>query len=172
MTEHGWPDHHDDPQHFDPQHYDPQHFDDTHDVEPPPPAADDDHDLWDPQHDHDHDLGKSDDELHDLPYEHHTEHTVTTDEPAAEHTAPAEEITDTVFPPAVDVGPLPEPVDGFPWIDPATLGDPSAALTDLSPTDPADPSDLTAYAALDPGADPAASDDPANAALAKFWELG
>jgi hypothetical protein len=88
-------------------------------------------------------------------------------DPYADGSWPAPE-----FPATLDLGVPPEPVDGFPWIDPGTLGDPSAALTDLSPTDPADPSDLTAYAALDPGADPAASDDPATAALAKFWELG
>jgi hypothetical protein len=76
------------------------------------------------------------------------------------------------FPATLDLGEPPEPVDGFPWIDPATLGDPTAALTDLTPTDAADPSDLTAYAALDPGADLTASDDPATAALAKFWEIG
>jgi len=88
-------------------------------------------------------------------------------DPYADGTWPAPE-----FPATLDLGMPPEPVDGFPWIDPATLGDPSAALTDLTPTEPADPSDLTAYAALDPGADPAASDDPATAALAKFWDIG
>ena len=88
-------------------------------------------------------------------------------DPYADGTWPAPE-----FPATLDLGMPPEPVDGFPWIDPATLGDPSAALTDLTPTEPADPSDLTAYAALDPDADPAASDDPATAALAKFWDIG
>jgi hypothetical protein len=88
-------------------------------------------------------------------------------DPYADGTWPAPE-----FPATLDLGVPPEPVDGFPWIDPATLGDPSAALTDLTPTEPADAADLTAYAALDPGADPAASDDPATAALARFWEIG
>ena len=88
-------------------------------------------------------------------------------DPYADGTWPAPE-----FPATLDLGVPPEPVDGFPWIDPATLGDPSAALTDLTPTEPADASDLTTYAALDPGADPAASDDPATAALARFWEIG
>jgi hypothetical protein len=92
-------------------------------------------------------------------------------DPYADGTWPAPE-----FPATLDLGVPPEPVDGFPWIDPAALGDPSAAPADAldftAPTEPADASDLTAYAALDPGADPATSDDPATAALAKFWEIG
>jgi hypothetical protein len=78
-----------------------------------------------------------------------------------------------VFPPAVDVGVLPEPVDGFPWIDTGTLG---VVPVDLPhPAAAADPADLAAYAAADlpPGVDPwaalADSDDPATSALARFW---
>jgi hypothetical protein len=81
-----------------------------------------------------------------------------------------------VFPPAVDVGPLPEPVDGYPWIDTGSLGliDPAtvpAADADAGP----DPAGLAEYAAADlpPGADPwaalADSEDPATSALARFW---
>jgi hypothetical protein len=82
-----------------------------------------------------------------------------------------------VFPPALDLGPLPEPVDGFPWIDtgslaPAGPDHPAAALADP------DPQELAGYAAADlpPGADPwaalAGSDDPATAALARFYRPG
>ena len=78
-----------------------------------------------------------------------------------------------VFPPAVDVGPLPEPVDGYPWIDTGSLGpiDPAAVPAAAAP----DPGELAEYAAEDlpPGADPwaalAGSEDPATSALARFW---
>ena len=115
--------------------------------------------------------------------------------PAAEHAAPvaAEPLTADpvgadpdaaaepaaaadVFPPALDVGPLPEPVDGFPWIDTGSLGvaDIAAAQPSGAPT----AADLAAHAAVDlpPGVDPwahlAASDDPATAALARFYRPG
>lgn len=86
----------------------------------------------------------------------------------------------SAFPPAVDVGPLPEPVDGFPWIDTGSLGlyhsglD-AAALAEPAGTEPVAAQDLAAYAAeeLPPGVDPwaalAESDDPATSALAKWW---
>ncbi|GAA0807356.1 hypothetical protein [Spirilliplanes yamanashiensis] len=75
-------------------------------------------------------------------------------------------------------GPLPEPVDGFPWTDPDLLG--GAAIGALpDPAELPDPAglaaDLAAYAGVDlPGdADPwavlAASDDPATHALARWW---
>ncbi|MFI5892143.1 hypothetical protein ACIA5D_18750 [Actinoplanes sp. NPDC051513] len=83
-----------------------------------------------------------------------------------------------VFPPPVDVGELPEPVDGFPWIDSGSLGlaDIAAALHDQEHIDPVRPEELAEYAATDlpPGVDPwatlADSDDPATAALAKWWQ--
>lgn len=82
-------------------------------------------------------------------------------------------VAEEVFPPALDVD-LPEPVDGFPWIDTATLGAPD--LTGFTaPLDPVDPGQLAAYAGVEipPGADPwtflASSDDPATAALARWW---
>ena len=83
-----------------------------------------------------------------------------------------------VFPPPVDIGPLPEPVDGFPWIDTGSLGlaDINAALHEQDHTDPVRPEELAEYAGTDlpPGADPwaalADSDDPATAALAKWWQ--
>ncbi|MEU4620534.1 hypothetical protein AB0G04_11225 [Actinoplanes sp. NPDC023801] len=83
---------------------------------------------------------------------------------------------DPAFPPALDVD-LPEPVDGFPWIDPATLGaaDPAGFLP---PVENVTAEELAAYAGVDipDGADAwsvlASSDDPATAALAKWWTQG
>ncbi|MEU7905494.1 hypothetical protein [Actinoplanes sp. NPDC049118] len=82
----------------------------------------------------------------------------------------------SVFPPIVDVGPLPEPVDGFPWIDTGSLGLYHSGPVDAGAAVPAE--DLAAYAAEDlpPGADPwaalADSDDPATSTLAKWWSQG
>lgn len=84
------------------------------------------------------------------------------------------------FPPALDVGDLPEPVDGFPWIDTGTLGVVAGVVAgDAAPvTSDQLGADLAAYAATDlpPGADPwaefAASDDPAISALARWWTPG
>ncbi len=80
-----------------------------------------------------------------------------------------------VFPPVLDVGPLPEPVDGFPWIDTGSLGVADlAAAAGGAPTAP----ELAGHAAVDlpPGVDPWAvledSDDPATAALARFYRPG
>lgn len=84
---------------------------------------------------------------------------------------------DDPFPPQLDIGEPPEPVDGFPWSDPAVLGeahDTGAATVDGSP--PAD--DLLAYDAheVPEGADSwqvlAGSDDPATSSLARFWGPG
>ncbi len=188
MTEHGWPEHHDD-------------------VPDPGPADD----LYPPHDDlprpdegagHDDDLVVADDppggwdvppEAH-RPVEHHdpTLDDTPPDDAAAGHGAPVGADLDAVaepdgspevFPPAVDVGPLPEPVDGFPWIDTGSLGvaDIAAAAApaapDVAAPDVAAP-ELAAYAAVDlpPGADPwdalAASDDPATAALARFYRPG
>jgi hypothetical protein len=80
------------------------------------------------------------------------------------------------FPEPLDIGPLPEPVDGFPWTDPATLGGSGGAEPPAPPAGPPPPADLAEYAGeeLPPGADPwqalAASDDPATSALARFWQ--
>jgi hypothetical protein len=81
----------------------------------------------------------------------------------------------SVFPPVVDVGPLPEPVDGFPWIDTGSLGLYQAGIVDPAAAAPVPAQDLAAYAAEDlpPGVDPwaslADSDDPATSALARWW---
>jgi hypothetical protein len=85
-------------------------------------------------------------------------------------------VADGVFPPALDVD-LPEPVDGFPWIDTTTLGaaDPAGFLP---PVETVSPHELAAYAGIEipDGADPwtvlAASEDPATAALARWWTTG
>jgi hypothetical protein len=96
------------------------------------------------------------------------------------------------FPASLDL-PLPEPVDGFPWADPALLGaapidaldpalhlglDPAPGLDPalgLDPAAPVDPAGLAASAGMElpPDADPwavlAASDDPATNTLARWW---
>lgn len=83
---------------------------------------------------------------------------------------------DVTFPPALDVD-LPEPVDGFPWIDTATLGAGDTAGF-VPPVEPVTAEELAAYAGVEipPGADPwtilAASEDPATAALARWWTQG
>ncbi|XVV17452.1 hypothetical protein ACQP2X_24645 [Actinoplanes sp. CA-131856] len=96
-------------------------------------------------------------------------------EPELEHQVdlPAEDPVD-VFPPQVDVGELPEPVDGFPWIDTGSLGVvPADAI--VTPVDPVQPQELADYAGeeLPPGVDPWAalseSEDPATSALARWW---
>ena len=164
-------DHHD----FD-GHQDPLPFDDH--------AAPDDHLSWEDGHDYDisHDVDAF---PHDAPAHDITGHDAAPDdldqaspEIAAHHTDVADLADlpeDSPFPPAVDVGALPEPVDGFPWIDTGSLGvaDIHAAL---DTTDPVHPAELAEYAGteLPPGVDPwaalADSDDPATAALAKWWQ--
>jgi hypothetical protein len=153
---------HDEPLHFDdPQPYDHDSAYDPADDTPPPPDdglhhhidADDPHQ---PMSDEAHTPDAADDTHTPEPFE------------------PELAATDTTFPPAVDID-LPEPVDGFPWIDTGSLGvvDP-AAFTDTH-TDPVDPHDLAEYAGTDlpPGADPwatlAESEDPATSALARWW---
>jgi hypothetical protein len=192
MTEHGWPDHHDDHGYHD-EHHDPLHEPDdsaAHDVDQAP-LPDDDHGYFDVDH------APPPDEPHIAPVDEHEvtpelQHEVEPDfQHDFEHDFPHDEAqpvvgtdpdalpdydsTDTVFPPTVDVGPLPEPVDGFPWIDTGSLGvvDP-AALHD-TPADAVDPHELAEYAGteLPPGVDPwatlADSEDPATSALARWW---
>ena len=80
------------------------------------------------------------------------------------------------FPATLDLGAPPEPVDGFPWTDPSTLGDASladpSAVDVLPPAGSPEASEIAAYAGLDsdtPWDALTASDDPATAALARFW---
>jgi len=157
--------------HHDFDGHDPLPFDDH--------AQADDHSAWADGHDDDisHDVEPVPHEVaaHDV-----VSHDVD-DAPLPETGAHADfsDISDLPeeppFPPAVDVGDLPEPVDGFPWIDTGSLGvaDIHAAL---DTTDPVHPAELADYNAteLPPGVDPwaalADSDDPATAALAKWWQ--
>lgn len=131
------------------------------------PAYDDPHtddDAWDHHDDGMQPVGEEHDHVH-----------VEEQVPVAE-TAPVEvpdlaEDPVEVFPPSIDVGDLPEPVDGFPWIDPAGLG----AAADVTHDDPVRPEELAAYAGADVSAETDAwqalrdSDDPATSALARWW---
>ena len=95
------------------------------------------------------------------------------DEPAAAE--PVAEAEADVFPPAVDVGELPEPVDGFPWVDAATLG---AAGTDNAgwtpPVEPVEAAELAEYAGSEAATftELADAEDPATATLARWWSTG
>ncbi|WP_250003687.1 hypothetical protein [Actinoplanes sp. M2I2] len=134
--------------------------------EPPPP--DEHHDLYD-----------TDDAPGpvEAPFEHHDDTPYAEPVAAEDHAAltgvTAEDPVD-VFPATLDVGDLPEPVDGFPWIDTGSLGVvPAAALTETP--DPVRPEELAEYAGVDlpPAQDPwaalADSDDPATSTLARWW---
>ena len=196
MSEHGWPDFHDDGLHHD----DGAHHDDL-----PQPEVSDDPGLL--HHDDDgyfddggggelghdaglehagdpgHDAGlePSAPETHDTPaWEEHPldtaeepQHIVGADLDALPEPDAAEAVT--TFPPVLDVGPLPEPVDGFPWIDTGSLGlvDPAAVHT--AAPGAVSPAELADYAGADlpPGEDPwaalAGNDDAAISALAKWW---
>jgi hypothetical protein len=159
--------------------HDPAPFDDH--------SAPDDHVAWDDGHDYD--ISPDADSLHDaVPHDVGTHdvgtHEVGTHDDAGDVPPPEvahpelSDISDlpeeSPFPPAVDID-LPEPVDGFPWIDTGSLGvaDIHAAL---DTTEPVHPAELAEYAGADlpPGVDPwaalADSDDPATAALAKWWQ--
>jgi hypothetical protein len=165
---------HDDGHHYDDHHDEPLPFDEPGHVEP----AGDEHYGWDEHHDDPHDEPVADEhEATDVPGAEQHEPAML-DDPAGTVHDTAPELTDDpaepVFPPAVDVGPLPEPVDGFPWIDTGSLGvvDPAAVH---ETTDPVRPEELAEYAGTDlpPGVDPwaalADSDDPATSALARWW---
>jgi hypothetical protein len=81
-------------------------------------------------------------------------------------------------PDASELGPPPEPVDGFPWADPGLLGAPYAGAP-VDPTTVAGPApapdELADYAGTelpadgDPWSTLADSEDPATSALARFW---
>ena len=190
MSDHGWPDFHDDGLHHDDgAHHDDltQHDEQSHDTG----LADDGY--FDVHHDDalpDHDLPETHEtaETHETwPQSHEPEpahYGQEQDEPHELHTVgadpdalPEPDAAETVgvFPPVLDVGPLPEPVDGFPWIDTGSLGLVDPATVHAAATTPVNPEDLAAYAGTDlpPGVDPWAalvdSDDPATSALAKWW---
>jgi hypothetical protein len=189
MSEHGWPDFHDD--HGDHGHDDGgPHHDDADALVPPHEDVDvalhheDDDSLW--QHDEPAEVPSYDDHSS---YEHHAESPVDAEEEPwtpPEHDmglvgadpdaldAHADPDPVDMFPQVVDVGPLPEPVDGFPWIDTGSLGVVDAAAAGVDHVE-VSPHELAAYAGTDvaPGADPwaalADSDDPATSALARWW---
>jgi hypothetical protein len=176
MTDHhDFGDHHDDYQggeHH--QHDEPLGFDEPSQFDDDPGHYDDDpghlpgdhypvadhHDAAEPEH---HEVAPTADDLHVADEHPHDNAATITDE----HPDPAD-----VFPPSVDLGDLPEPVDGFPWIDTAALGTPDGAGHDFPPVDP---HELAEYAGteLPEGADPwtvlADSDDPATSTLARFF---
>jgi hypothetical protein len=187
-------------------HYDESlaHFDGPdahHDADPTTGHGDDpntDHgdgqvdphaDAVDPDHGDDHGDGHGDD--HDDGYgdghEAHAETLVGTD-PDIDHGADhADWHDDNPFPPGLDIH-APEPVDGFPWSDPATLGD-GAGPDDYAPDyshlvntgdegGPAHAADLAQYDGVEvpPGTDAwthlLGSEDPATSALARWWTPG
>jgi hypothetical protein len=156
----------------------------VHEVEQAPLPDDDDHGFFAVDHPplpDDHDGAPP----HDAP----AEHVEAADPPEADEVAAAPvgtdpdalpdydttDTADTVFPPTVDVGPLPEPVDGFPWIDTGSLGAVDRAAAHEPPVETVDPHELAEYAGADlpPAADPwavlADSEDPATSALARWW---
>jgi hypothetical protein len=165
-------DHHDFADHFGDDQHDPMPYEE--------PALPDDHLAWHAEADDHLDLPLQDHHF-DLPGgEDHDSVLVAEDSvPVHEDISdiPEVELSENLFPPAVDVGELPEPVDGFPWIDSGSLGlaDIQAALHEADTTEAVQPAELAEYAATDlpPGADPwaalAGNDDPATAALARWW---
>lgn len=86
---------------------------------------------------------------------------------------------DAYFPPPVDLPDRPEPVDGYPWSDPATLVDAGTGWpepADVPPAGAPPVGDLLSYAGMEPPADGGDgwtalvdSDDPAVSALARWW---
>jgi hypothetical protein len=158
---------------------------DHHDFDGHDPAPFDDHTppdehlAWEDGHEHEFDVAHETEPVaHDAGPHDIVAHDVDDTPPEVAHHDLAEESDppeEPPFPPAVDVGDLPEPVDGFPWIDTGSLGlaDIHAAL---DTTDPVHPAELAEYSGteLPPGVDPwaalADSDDPATAALAKWWQ--
>lgn len=88
--------------------------------------------------------------------------------------AHADTWTDQSFPEPLDLD-APEPVDGFPWTDPTTLGAAPLPDADAAYQDGPEAGELAAYAGEDlpAGADPwtalSASEDPATSSLARWW---
>ncbi len=143
-----------DPDHADPGHADPDHPDTG------PDAPDDG-------------------------YESHDGHieTLVGADPDLDHNADhADWHDDSPFPPGLDIN-TPEPVDGFPWSDPAALGDGATAddYTHLVGSDDGGPEHAASLAQYDgvevpPGTDAwtalLGSEDPATSALARWWAPG
>ena len=168
MSEHDWPG--DDHGHDD-------HHDETPDLAEDTSLPEVESHLWEPGDDWHHEESDISETHHEAAVE-EQHHDIAADPAKADdHDEPqlAVEHTEDVFPPALDVGALPEPVDGWPWIDSSSLG-----LTGIEtrPLPEVDPAELAAYASEDlpPASDPwaalAGSDDPATAALAEFYRPG
>lgn len=86
---------------------------------------------------------------------------------------------DHEFPPQLDLAHAPEPVDGYPWSDPAALGASVADDDGVLEAGWSQPTsgELLDYAGMSPGGvDPwqalLGSDDPATSALARWWLPG
>lgn len=172
-------------------HYDESlaHFDHDHVDQPADEHADEHADQHADEH------VNAVDTDHDTPdtghpgdaHEQHTEPLVGTD-PDLDHGADhADWHDDNPFPPGLDIH-APEPVDGFPWSDPAALGD-GAGPDDYAPDyshlvntgdegGPAHAADLAQYDGVEvpPGADAwthlLGSEDPATSSLARWWAPG
>ncbi len=99
------------------------------------------------------------------------DHESAVDDLTHEHDAAPDE---SVFPPMLDVGHVPEPVDGFPWIDVNSLGviEPVGLHQHLDPVQAVELAE-SAHIDLPAGVDPwtvlVDSDDPAISALARWW---
>lgn len=108
------------------------------------------------------------------------DHLVGVD-PDVDHRADDPAWHESPFPPELHLETTPEPVDGFPWSDPATLGghddvdDYTHAVLDHGS---AEPHELASYSGLDlpAGTDPwtalFSSEDPATSTLAHWWAPG
>jgi len=168
-------DHHDFGDHDDFPVFDEHHGDAGHDEQPS--FEEHQHDLYEPD---DHDPGAFEPgHFEPGPFEEHHEPPAVED-PQIGDPQIEDHVVETadpveVFPPALDVGELPEPVDGFPWIDTGSLGVVHAAAA-AETTDPVRPEELAEYAGLDlpeaqdPWAALAGSEDPATSTLARWWQ--
>jgi len=101
------------------------------------------------------------------------DHLVGVD-PDLDHRADDPGWHDDPFPPELHLDATPEPVDGFPWIDPASLGGHDVDDYTHSPAG-AESLDLAHYSGIDipDGTDPwtalFGSEDPATSSLAQWW---
>ena len=202
MSEYGWPDDHDDGHDFE------QPDDGGLYHEDPLPGLDEqmpDEHLWDDVH-HD-DAGRTPDDRDDARRARRpVDHDAAVEHDAADHDVrrprrrrraaaddghdlgtvgadpdalpePGDEAV-SLFPPVVDVGPLPEPVDGFPWIDTGSLGlvDPAAVHTppEQTRTRRSSPSTPPPTCRRAPTRGPRwpSREDPATSALARWWSEG
>ena len=104
------------------------------------------------------------------------DHLVGVD-PDLDHRADDPGWHDDPFPPELHLDGTPEPVDGFPWVDPATLGghDVDVYIHAVTGDGGADAHDLAQYGGIDipAGSDPwtalFGAEDPATSSLAQWW---